>query len=45
MGVQVRGGRGREEVGRIASLGSLTLLQLPGVDDRAGEELRSVRGL
>lgn len=45
MRVWTEQGEGRKEVGRIASLGSLTLLQLPGVDERAREELRSVEGL
>lgn len=45
VGVWTRGGGwggGEEEVGRVASLGSLALLQLPGVDEWTGEELRSV---
>lgn len=36
--------KGRQEVGGITTPGSLTLLQLPGVDEGAGEKLWSVGG-
>lgn len=41
--IQVRGrGGSGEEVGRVASLGSMALLQLPGVKERVKKRLRRV---